>query len=64
MHAKCEEARSLEYRKAWRAARAENRRMPAPRKRIAPRLPLPAITTEELARIGSIDGLLPSNGDN
>lgn len=57
-HRKFEEARALDYRKAWRAAGAELRKLPPPRARIAPRLPLPPMTPEERARIGSIDGLL------
>lgn len=57
-HARAEEAWSLAYRKAWRAAGAEVRKMPAPRRRVAPRLPLPPMSPEDLARIGSIDGLL------
>jgi hypothetical protein len=47
-----ESARALEMRKAWRAARAINRAKPVG---TAPRLR--PLTPEQLARIGTVEGL-------
>ena len=50
--------RAIDMRKAHRTARAELRKMPAPRTRLGPRVMRGAMTPEEIARIGRIDGLL------
>lgn len=57
-HARAEKAWSVAYRKAWRLAGQQVRDMGDPRKWVAPRSMRPRMTPEEIARIGSIDGLL------
>jgi len=57
-HGATEKLWAIEFRKTWRAAAGAVNRMPRPRARLKPRLPLPPMTPEELARVGSIDGLL------
>lgn len=59
-HARFEKSWARAYRKAWRLAGQQVREMGEPRKWVAPRSMRPRMTPAEIARIGSIDGLLDS----
>lgn len=55
--ASVQKARVHDMQAAWRNARAQARNAPQARERIKPRLPLPPMAPDELARIGQVDGL-------
>lgn len=57
-HVRFEKARALDYRQAWREARAEARKRPSPRVKEGPRVQYPKLSPAELSRVGDIDGLL------
>jgi len=53
-----EETWLQDYRRAWRKARSEARKRPAPRVKMGPRVQYPKLSPEELSKVGDIDGLL------
>lgn len=57
-HARAEHTWGLSYRQAWREARAEARKRPAPRVKEGPRVQYPKLSPAELSKVGDIDGLL------
>jgi hypothetical protein len=61
--ARAEKARGIEYRKAWRSAK-ESVRSIKPASRAGIRQFMPPLTAAEIARIGTVEDLIPDWLDN